>query len=86
MALTLINTPFLLALPALILTRALLLPRAARRLQRLFAVPAGALGRRVDALLLHHLAEATVRAFLCDVRDRLDPAIRRRPLGARRGR
>ena len=48
--------------------------------------PAGALGRRVDALLLHHLAEATVRAFLCDVRYRLDPAIRRRPLGARRGR
>lgn len=43
--------------------------------------PAGALGRRVDGLVLHRLAEATVRAFLGDVRDRLDPAVRR-PLDA----
>lgn len=41
--------------------------------------PAGAFGRRVDALVLHRLAEATVRAFLEDVRDRLDPTLRRSP-------
>ncbi len=38
--------------------------------------PAGALGRRVDGLVLHRLAEATVRSFLAGVRDRLDPAVR----------
>lgn len=39
--------------------------------------PAGALGRRVDGLVLHRLAEATVRSFLAGVRDRLDPTVRR---------
>lgn len=46
--------------------------------------PAGALGRRVDQLLLHRLAESTVRAFLANVADELDPTIRRPPPGVPR--
>ena len=41
--------------------------------------PAGAIGRRIDGLVLHRLAEATVRACLAYVRDRLDPAVVRPP-------
>jgi len=36
--------------------------------------PGGALGRSIDQMLLHRLAEATVRAFLTDICRGLDPA------------
>lgn len=36
--------------------------------------PAGPLGRRLDDLVLHRIALATIRSFLETVRDRLDPA------------
>lgn len=46
--------------------------------------PAGPLGRRVDQLLLHRLAESTVRAFLANIADELDPTISRPPRGVPR--
>lgn len=45
--------------------------------------PAGPLGRRLDELVLHRIALATIRAFLDSVRDSLDPAIGWRPPGER---
>jgi hypothetical protein len=46
--------------------------------------PAGPLGRQIDKLVLHRVAEATVRAFLENVADELDPTIQRPPRGVPR--
>ena len=48
--------------------------------------PAGPLGRRLDDLVLHRIALATIRSFLGTVRDRLDPGFDGRSApGAARG-
>jgi hypothetical protein len=44
--------------------------------------PGGALGRRIDELLLHRLADATVRAFLSSLAARLGPGAQVSPTAA----
>ncbi|MST32665.1 hypothetical protein GHK86_08015 [Acidimicrobiaceae bacterium USS-CC1] len=61
------------------------LDRTLLTLRGRYEPPGGRIGQRMDHLVGHHLAEATIRAFLAALADRLTEGLSRTPCPDRKG-